>query len=147
MTLKERLLEDMKAAMRDKDNIRKNAIQMVRSAVLQVEKDNRLTLDEDGVIEVIAKELKKRKDALPEYEKSGRQDLIDNLKIEIDVLTQYLPAQLTEAEIEILVKEAVTQTGASSARDIGKVMQAVMPKVKGKADGKVVNSIAQRLLS
>lgn len=147
MTLKERLLEDMKAAMRDKDNIRKNAIQMVRSAVLQVEKDNRLTLDEDGVIEVIARELKKRKDALPEFEKSGRQDLIDNLKIEIDVLTQYLPAQLTEAEIEVLVKEAIEQTGASSSRDIGKVMQAVMPKVKGKADGKVVNSIAQRLLS
>lgn len=147
MTLKERLLEDMKAAMRDKDNIRKNAIQMVRSAVLQVEKDNRLTLDEDGVIDVIARELKKRKDALPEFEKSGRQDLIDNLKIEIDVLTQYLPAQLTEAEIEVLVKEAIEQTGASSSRDIGKVMQAVMPKVKGKADGKVVNSIAQRLLS
>lgn len=147
MTLKERLLEDMKAAMRDKDNIRKNAIQMVRSAVLQVEKDNRVTLDEDGVIEVIAKELKKRKDALPEYEKSGRQDLIDNLKIEIDVLTRYLPAQFTESEIEVLVKEAIEQTGASSARDIGKVMQAVMPRVKGKADGKIVNSIAQRLLS
>lgn len=146
MTLKERLLEDMKDAMREKDAVRKNAIQMVRTAVLQIEKDNKVTLDDDGIIEIIAKEVKKRRDTLPEYEKSGRQDLIDNLKAEIDVLLKYLPEQLSEDELEGIVKKAITDTGATSARDIGKVMQAVLPKVKGRADGKVINHIVKRLL-
>ncbi|MCX7923950.1 MAG: GatB/YqeY domain-containing protein [Clostridia bacterium] len=146
MSLKEQLLEDMKGAMKDKDNLKKSTIQMARSAVLQVEKDNKVTLDDDGIIEIIAKEVKKRADTLPEYEKSGRQDLIDNLKAEIDVLSQYLPQQLTEEELEIIVKQAVQDTGANSAREIGKVMQAVMPKVKGRADGKLINQIVKKLL-
>ena len=146
MSLKERLLEDMKLAMKDKDIVRKNAIQMARAAVLQVEKDSRVTLDDDGVIEVIAKEVKKRKDSLPDYEKSGRQDLIDNLKSEIEILMQYLPQQLTEGELEIIVKEAIQETGANSVKDMGKVMQAVMPKVKGRADGKLVNQIVKKLI-
>ena len=146
MSLKQRLQEDLKLAMKEKDTIKKNSVQMARSAVLQIEKDNRITLDDDGIIEVIAKEVKKRKDSLPDYEKSGRQDLIDNLKAEIEVLMQYLPQQLTESEVEELVKEAVQETGASSPRDMGKVMQAVMPKVKGRADGKLINQIVKRIL-
>lgn len=146
MSLKERLLEDMKVAMREKDVIRKNSIQMARSAVLQVEKDNKIALDDDGIIEIIAKEVKKRRDSLPEYEKSGRQDLINDLKVEIDTLMQYLPQQLTEEELEALVKTAIQETGANSARDIGKVMQAVLPKVKGRADGKMINQIAKKFL-
>lgn len=146
MSLKEKLLEDMKTAMRDKDTIKKNTVQMVRSAVLQVEKDNKVALDDDGVIEIVAKEVKKRKDTLPEFEKSGRQDLIDNLKAEIEVLMQYLPQQLTEEELEQIVKDAVQQTGANSIRDMGKIMQAVMPQIKGRADGKAVNQIVNRLL-
>ncbi len=145
MSLKERLLEDMKAAMRDKDVIRKNTVQMARSAVLQVEKDNKIALDDDGVLEIIAKEVKKRKDSLPEYEKSGRQDLINNLKAEIDALLQYLPEQLTEEELEVIVREALKETGASSQKDIGKIMQAVLPKVKGRADGKMVNQIVKKI--
>lgn len=146
MSLKERLLEDMKIAMKDKDVIRKNTIQMARAAVLQVEKDNRITLEDDGILDVIAKEVKKRRDAMPEFEKSGRQDLIDSLKAEMDVLLQYLPRQLTEEELEPIVRQAVEETGAASARDMGKVMQAVMPKVKGRADGKMINQIAKRIL-
>jgi len=146
MSLKERLLEDMKTAMKEKDAVKKNAIQMARSAVLQVEKDNRVTLDDDGIVEVIAREVKKRRDSLPEYEKSGRQELIDNLKAEIEVLLQYLPQQLTEEELEVIVKQAVQDTGASSARDMGKIMQEVMPKVKGRADGKMVSQIVKKLL-
>lgn len=146
MSLKERLLEDMKAAMRDKDNTRKNAIQMARSAVLQVEKDNKITLDDDGIIEIISKEVKKRRDSMPDYEKSGRQDLIDTLKDEINTLLQYLPQQLTEEELEVIVKQVIDDTGASSAKDIGKVMQAAMPKVKGRADGKMINQIAKKYL-
>jgi len=147
MSLKDKLMDDLKAAMKDKDITRKNAIQMVRSAVLQVEKDNKVTLDDDGVLEVIAKEVKKRRDSLTEYEKSGRQDLIDGLKAEIDVLLKYLPEQLTEDELETIVKETISETGASSAGDIGKVMQAVLPKVKGRADGKMVNTIVREYLS
>lgn len=146
MSLKEKLMEDMKSAMKEKDTIRKNTIQMARSAVLQVEKDNRVTLDDDGILEIIAKEVKKRRDSLSEFEKSGRQDLIDNLKAEIDVLLQYLPEQLTEDQLEVIVKDAINETGASSAKDIGKVMQAVLPKVKGRADGKMINQIAKKLI-
>src|SRR3954454_2699682 len=102
MSLKDRLLEDMKVAMRDKDVISKNTIQMTRSAVLQVEKDNRVTLDDDGIIDILAKEVKKRRDSLPDYEKAERQDLVDNIKAEIEVLLKYLPQQLTEEELEVI---------------------------------------------
>ena len=146
MSLKERLLEDMKIAMRDKDINKKNAVQMVRAAILQVEKDNKVSLDDDGIIDVISKEVKKRKDSLAEFEKSGRQDLIDNLKVEIEILMKYLPEQLTEEELEVIVKQAVQESGASSPRDIGKIMQIVMPKVKGKADGRMINEIVKKLL-
>ena len=146
MSLKERLLEDMKAAMRDRDTVRKNTIQMVRSAVLQVEKDDKVTLDDDGIIDVLAKEVKKRRDSLPEFEKSGREDLVKDLKSEIEVLLEYLPQQLTEEELEVIVKKAIEDTGASSAKDLGKVMQAVMPQVKGRADGKMINQIAKKYI-
>ena len=146
MSLKERLLEDMKVAMRDKDVIKKNTVQMARSAVLQVEKDSRITLDDDGILDVIVKEVKKRRDSLPEFEKSGRQELIDNLKTEIEVLMQYLPKQLAEEELEVIVRQAVQDTGASSAKDMGKIMQEVMPKVKGRADGRIINQIVKKIL-
>lgn len=146
MSLKDQLLEDLKNAMKDKDVLKKNTVQMVRAAILQVEKDSKITLDDDGILEIIAKELKKRRDVLPEYEKSGRQDLIESLNAEAEILLQYLPAQLTEAELEVLIKQVIEETGASSARDMGKVMKAIMPKVKGKADGKMINMIAKKLL-
>jgi len=146
MSLKEQLLEDMKEAMKQKDTVRKNAIQMARAAILQTEKDNQITLDDDGVTDVIAKEVKKRKDVLPEYEKSGRDDLVRDLKTEIETLMKYLPQQLTEEELETIVRQTVEETGASSPRDMGRVMQAVMPKVKGRADGKMVNAIVKKIL-
>lgn len=146
MSLKERLLEDMKSAMKDKDTIRKNTIQSARAAILQVEKDNKVTLDDDGILDVIAKEVKRRRDVLPDYEKSGRQDLIDDLKAEIEVLLKYLPEQLTEEELEEIVRQAVKDTGATSVKDMGKIMQAVMPKVKGRADGKMVNAIVKKII-
>ncbi len=146
MSLKDKLLDDLKTSMRDKDNIRKNTVQMVRSAVLQHEKDNKAELDDDGVIEIIARELKKRRDVLPEYEKSGRQDLIDGLNTEIGILLGYLPQQLTMPEIEEIVRQVIAEVGASSPRDTGKVMQAVMPRVKGRADGKLVSQAVKELL-
>lgn len=147
MSLKERLLEDMKDAMKNKDIVRKNTVQMVRAAVLQIEKDKHITLDDEGVVEVIAKELKKRKDSLPEYEKSNRVELVETLQAEINVLLKYMPEQLSEEELYEIIKEEIEACGATSMREIGKVMQLVLPKVKGRADGKVVNIIAKKILS
>ena len=147
MSLKEILAEDLKSAMKDKDIVRKNTVQMVRAAVLQVEKDKKITLDDEGVLEVVAKQLKQRKDSLPDYEKSGRDDLIAELKAEIDVLMKYLPEQLTKEELEVIVKDAIASTGASSIKDMGKIMSCVMPQTKGRADGKMINEIARAMLS
>ena len=146
MSLKERLADDLKSAMKNKNVVRKNVVQMVRAAILQVEKDNKITLDDDGVLDVIAKQMKQRRDALPDYEKSGRDELIAELKAEMDVLKEYLPEQLTKDELYAIVKEAVEATGASSMKDMGKIMATVMPKTKGRADGKEINRIARQLL-
>ena len=147
MSLKETLLQDLKTAMKDKDTIRKNTIQLVRAGVLQIEKDNHVELEDDGVLDVIAKELKKRRDSLPEFEKSGRTDLIENLNKEIDVLLGYLPEQLTEDEIQKIVEETIAETGAATMKDMGLVMGAVSSKVKGRADNRVVSGYVKKLLS
>ena len=147
MTLKERLAEDVKSAMKNKDVIRKKVVQFVRAGVLQVEKDNKVTLDDSGVLEVIAKQLKQRKDSLPDYEKSGRDDLIAELKAEMDVLMDYLPKQLTREELEVIVKEIIAEVGAESIKDMGKVMAAVKAKTVGRADGRMINELAKGLLS
>lgn len=147
MSLKDKLKDDLKSAMKDKDAVRKNVVQLIKAGVLQVEKDKQITLDDEGVLEVIAKQLKQRRDSLPDYEKSGREDLLAQLKREMELLMEYLPAQLTHEELEAIVKEAVESTGASSVKDMGKVMAAVMPKTKGRADGKEINAIARGLLN
>ena len=147
MALKEKLMDDLKMAMKDKDITRKNTVQMVRSAILQFEKDNLCELDDDGILDVIAKELKKRRDVLPEYEKSGRDDLIEVLNKEIETLLAYLPKQLTKEELEVIVKEAIAEIGATSMKDMGKIMAAVMPKTRGRADGKMINQIVKESLS
>ncbi len=147
MALKEKLMDDLKTAMKDKDIIRKNTVQMVRSAILQFEKDNKTELDDSGITDVIAKELKRRRDVLPEYEKSGREDLIGDIKREIEILLDYLPKQLSREELEEIVIEAIKATGATSMKDMGKIMGAVMPKTKGRADGKMINEIVKAQLS
>ena len=147
MSLKETLMDDLKAAMKDKDVIRKNTVQMIRSAILQFEKDNKAELDDNGIIDVIAKELKRRRDVLPEYEKSGREDLIADINREIEILLAYLPKQLSKEELEVIVAEAIAEVGAASMKDMGKIMAAVMPKTKGRADGKMINEIVKAKLS
>ena len=146
MSLKETLLQDMKTAMKEKDTIRKNTVQLIRSGVLQIEKDKQIELDDEGVLDVIAKELKKRRDSLPDFEKSGRADLIENLNKEIEVLLGYLPKQLTEDEIKEIVASAVAESGATTMKDMGKVMALVTPKVKGRADNKIVSGFVKELL-
>jgi len=146
MSLKETLLQDMKEAMKNKDTVRKNTVQLIRAGVLQIEKDKQIELDDEGVLDVIAKELKKRRDSLPDFEKSGRADLIENLNKEIEVLLGYLPKQLTEDEIKVIVEEAVKESGASSMKDMGKVMGLITPKVKGRADNKIVSTFVKQML-
>ena len=145
--LKEKLLEDMKISMRDKNNIRKNVIQMVRAAILQVEKDKQIELNDDQILEIIAKESKKRKDSLPDYEKSGRQDLIDQINEEIQILAEYLPKALTKEEIEKIVDEVIASLGASTMKDMGPVMKEAKAKIGPAADGKTINEIVKQKLS
>ena len=147
MAIKDKLKDDLKTAMVEKDAVRKNVVQLIKAGVLQVEKDKKITLDDEGVLDVIAKQLKQRRDSLPDYEKSGREDLIAQLKREMELLMEYLPAQLTHDELVEIVKEAIAQTGASEIKDMGKIMAAVMPKTKGRADGKEINAIARELLA
>ncbi len=147
MSLKEQLLADLKEAMKQKDTILKDTVQMVRAGILQIEKDKKIELDDDGVIEVVAKELKKCNDVLPDYEKSGRQDLIDELNKKVEILKSYLPEQLTIDEVKVIVADAVNETGASTMKDMGKVMALVQPKVKGRADGKVVSDVVKQALT
>lgn len=146
MAIKEQLQEDLKTAMREKDTVRKNVVQLIKAGVLQYEKDNKTTLDDEGVLSVIAKQLKQRRDSLPDYEKSGREDLIAQLKREMELLMEYLPAQLSHEELTEIVKDAITKTGASGIKDMGKIMAEVMPKTEGRADGKEINLIARELL-
>lgn len=147
MTLKETFMEEMKNAMREKDTMKKNVVTMVRAAIKQYEVDNRVELDDEGVTEIIAKEVKKRRDSLPEYEKSGRDDLIAMLNEEINYLAKYLPEQMSEDEIREVVKSVIAETGAAGMKDMGKVMGAVIAKTKGRADGKVINGIVKECLN
>jgi hypothetical protein len=146
MSLSERLNEDMKQAMRSQDKFRLSVIRMVRSAIKNAEIERRTTLDDSAVLDILNRELKQRKESLLEFEKAGRTDLVDQMNAEIAILQEYLPQQLTEDEIKEIVQAAIQETGASSKADMGKLMGVLMPKVKGRADGKVVNRIAQELL-
>ncbi len=146
MSLKEQLFADLKTAMKEKDTLKKDTVQLIRSGILQIEKDNKVELDDEGVIDVISKQLKSRRDSLPDYIKSGREDLIEKLNKEIEILLSYLPEQLSEDEIQKIVEEAIAQTGATTIKDMGKVMGIVTAKVKGRADMKVVGGFVKKML-
>ena len=145
--LKEKLMDDLKAAMRDKDALRKDTVQMIRAAILQIEKDNGIQVDDDKIIEIIAKEAKKRKDAAVDFEKSGRQDLIDRNNKELEIINSYLPAQLSKEEIEAIVKEIIAEIGATSMKDMGNVMKEAKAKIGASADGKTINEVVRALLA
>jgi len=134
MTLKERITEDMKAAMRAKETERLGAIRMLTAAIKQKEVDERVELDDAGIIAIVDKLLKQRKDSIDAFEKAGRQDLADKERAEVAVLSAYLPARLSAEEIAAEVKAIVTALGASGPGDMGKVMGAVKAKLAGKAD-------------
>lgn len=145
--LKEKLMSDLKEAMKEKELLKKNVVQMIRAAILQVEKDKQIELDDNQIIEIIAKESKKRKDSLADYEKSGRQDLINQIKQEIEIISAYLPKQLSKEEITSIVKEVINETGATSIKDMGKVMKSAKEKIGAAADGKTINEVVRELLN
>lgn len=145
--LKEKLMDDLKESMKNKDVIRKNTIQMVRAAVLQVEKDKQIELTDEQVIEIIAKESKKRKDAEAEFERSGREDLIKQNKEEIEILAEYLPKQLSVEEVETIVKTVIEETGATSMKDMGTVMKSAKEKIGASADGRTISEVVKKMLS
>lgn len=144
--LKEKLLQDFKDAMKEKNELKKNTVMMVRAAVLQIEKDTQKEVLDDQILEIIAKEVKKRKESLTDYEKSGREELIKQINDEITILKGYLPEELSEEEIRKIVEESIKETGATTIKDMGKVMQAAKTKAAGRADNKVINDIVREFL-
>ena len=147
MTLKERITEDMKAAMRASEKDRLSTIRMVQAAIKQREVDERITLDDAQVIAVLEKMVKQRKESITQFEQGGRPDLADKEKAEIALLQAYLPAQLSEAEVDALIKEAIATTGAASVKDMGKVMGIVKAKAAGRADMGAVSARIKAALS
>lgn len=145
--MKKKLLEDLKEAMKEKNEIKKNAIQMVRAEILQIEKDKGIELTDEQIIELISKEVKKRKDSIADYEKGGREDLVNQINEEISYLEKYLPKQLTEEEITVIVKQIIAELGATTMKDMGKVMKAAKEKMGVTADGKTINKVVKENLA
>ena len=146
MALLSTLNTDMKTAMRAKDKERLAVIRMLKASLQNEEIKVGHELNADEELTILSREMKQRRDSLAEFEKAGREDLSEKVKIEIAIVENYLPAQLTDEEIRQIVAQAIADTGATSAKEFGKVMGAVMPKVKGKADGNQVNAIVKELL-
>jgi uncharacterized protein YqeY len=146
VSVTERLQADMKSAMRDGDAFRRDTLRMALAAAQNAEKDKRASLTDAEGIAVMAREVKRRRESIEAYEKAGRTDLADRERAEVVVLSAYLPEQLDEAELVPLVRDAIAESGATSARDMGRVMSVLVPRVQGRADGRVLSGlVAQEL--
>ena len=144
--LKEKLMEDLKEAMRSKNEIKKNTVQMVRAAILQIEKDKGIQVEDDRILEIIAKEVKSKKDALKDFEKAERQDLIEQTNQEIEVLQQYLPKQLSKEEIKVELEKIIARIGATTMKDMGIIMKEAKAQMGAAADGKTINEVAKEIM-
>ncbi|HZK33106.1 MAG TPA: GatB/YqeY domain-containing protein [Tissierellaceae bacterium] len=140
-------MDDYKTSIKNKDTIKKNTIIMIRAAIKQKEIDERIELFDEDIFEIISKQLKEKRMSIEEFKKGNRQDLVDLTETEIEILLKYLPKQLSEYEIEKIVGETIKEINATSMKDIGIIMKSVMPKVKGKADGKMVNRAVRKILN
>jgi uncharacterized protein YqeY len=147
MALRERLDEDLKAAMRQRDPLRLNTIRGLKSAVKYREIELMKTLDDAGILGVIASEIKRRRDAVEQYHAGGRQDLVEKEEAESRILHGYLPQQLSPAELEAKVDEVIAQVDAKGPKDMGAVMKALLPQVQGRADGKAVSELVKQRLA
>ena len=144
--LKEKLMEDLKSAMKEKNVNKKNAIQMVRTAILQIEKDKGIEVEDSKILEIIAKEVKNRRDSIAEFENAGREDLVNQAKEEIAAIEGYLPKQLTREEIKERVATIIEKTGATSMKDMGTVMKEAKNEMGASADGRTINEVVKELL-
>ena len=147
MILRERLQADTTAAMRSGDVLRRDVLRMVQNTIYNTEKARKVTLSEDEILGVLAREVKTRRESIEAFRKGGREDLAAKEEAEIAILTDYLPAALTDDELRALVDEAVAATGAASARDLGKVMGWLSPRIRGRADGKVASGLVAQALA
>ncbi len=147
MSLREKIDTDLKAAMRAKDELRKLVLRSLLSSMNYAEIAKQKKLDDAGIIEVIAKEIKQRRESIEAYTQGHRQDLVDNETAEMKVLQEYMPAQMGRDEIATIIQNVIAEVGAKGPGDKGKVMQKLMPQVKGKADGSEVNNLVTELLS
>lgn len=147
MSLKERLQEDLKAAMKSGDVPRRDAIRLIASAIKQEEIDAQKTLDEDEAITLLLREAKKRRDSIEEAQRLGRTETVEKEQFELSVIESYLPQQLTREELEAEVRRAIEETGAKNVKEMGSVMKVLMPRIKGRADGRLVNEVLKALLS
>lgn len=144
--LKEKLMADLKNCMKEKLELRKNVVQMIRAAILQVEKDKQIELTDEQIVEIMAKEAKKRRDSLSDYEKSGRTDLIDQIKQEISIIEEYLPKQLSKDEVREIVQTIIAQIGATSMKEMGEVMKVAKEKIGPASDGRTINEVVKEIL-
>ncbi len=147
MVLKEQLTHDLKEAMRAQDSDTRDTLRMLQAAIKQVEIDSGQALDDEGVLVVLSKQAKQRRESISEYQKAGRDDLVEPEQRDLVVIERYLPSMMERPEIETVVAAVIADTGASSPQDMGKVMGPVMAELKGKADGKLVNQVVRDLLS
>ncbi len=147
MTLQEQLTQDMKSAMKAKEKVRLTTIRLIRSAIKYKEIELQHELDDDEVLQVITTAVKQHKDSIEQFQKGGRDELVEQEQAELEVLESYLPQQLSEEELTALVKEAIEASNATSMKEIGNVMKYIMPKVQGRADGKIINQLAKNQLS
>ncbi len=146
MSLKERIDADYKAAMKVRDAVKVSVLRLLRSAIHNAEIDRQRALTDDEILGVIQSEIRKRRESIEAFQQGGRADLAEREQAELAILEAYLPQPLSRAELEVLVRETIREVGALSVRDIGKVMAALMPKVRGRADGREVNELVRQLL-
>ena len=146
MSLKQKLQEDLKSSMKNKDTNKKSVITLIRASIKQYEVDNRVELGDEEITDLIAKQLKQTRDSRDEFAKAGREDLVEKADTEIEILKEYLPQQLSEEELNEIVISTISEVGATSMKDMKNIMSSIMPKVKGRADGKLINELVKKNL-
>ena len=145
--MKEKLMEDLKMAMKNKDIVKKNTIQMIRAAILQTEKDKQIELDDSTILEIISKQVKQKNDALEQFEKANRQDLVEQTELEINILKEYLPKQLSREKVEQIVVDLSRTLGISDMKGMGTLIKSAKAKIGAGSDGKTISEVVKKVLN
>ena len=145
--MKEKLMEDLKTAMKNKDIVKKNTIQMIRAAILQTEKDKQIELDDNNILEIINKQVKQKNDALEQFKKADRQDLVEQTELEINILKEYLPKQLSKEEVEQIVIDLSRTLGISDMKGMGTLIKSAKAKIGAGSDGKTISEVVKKVLN